>query len=89
MTIIACAVIETNPQPDFIVNVAAVEESDYAWLQDIWPDFFPTQRLQWIDELEKAPGENELTPIWLDWAMNENGYWYNTKPELAKVENEE
>jgi hypothetical protein len=89
MAIISCAVIQTDPQPDLISNVAVVEDSNYTWLQEIWSDFFPNQRLQWIDELEKAPWENELTPIWSGWAMNEEGYWYNTTPEPTEVANEE
>lgn len=87
MTSKACAQIETSPQPDLIINVIMVDDADYSFLQSVWADYFPTQRIQWLDELEKDPSSSWDSQVWSGWALNENGYWYDTTPEIRRVAN--
>lgn len=72
-----CADIETNASPEYIKNVSTAEESDWEFLKEVWRTFFPTIRLEWIDDLQAAPGYSN--PPWIGWTNEEDGW---TPPPL-------
>lgn len=66
------AIIDVNADGnDYVYNVGAVAEEDYAYLQSIWP-IYTGMRLQWIDELE--PAVPYVKPVWLQWISQTDGW---------------
>lgn len=77
MAIRRCAEIETNASPEYIKNVSVAEEADWGFLKEIWPTFYPTIRLEWLDDLHAAPGY--VDPPWINWTKEVDGW---TPPPL-------
>lgn len=73
----ACAEVETSVSPEYIRNISAAYEEDWDFLKAIWPTFYPTIRLEWLDDLHAAPGY--VDPPWIGWTHEAAGW---TPPPL-------
>ncbi len=79
MAVKACAEIAPDSTgKDYVVNVGAVDEADYTYLQSVWPGLTGT-RLQWVDELDPAPSYSR--PVWVNWTSEIDG-WHPPAFEL-------
>lgn len=78
----ACAQIEENAPEQYVFNMIEIAPQDFDFLSGIWKDFYPTQHIQWADELVAAPGNNGT--VWIGWRKLPDGTWYD--PEQIPVE---
>lgn len=68
----ACAEIAESDGVEYVYNAIEVTEDSYDFLKDIWPSVANGRRLQWISELEPAPGFDR--PVWRDWTKQNDGW---------------
>ena len=85
MAVKACAQIETDAPETYVKNMVTVEEADFDYLDSIWKDFYPTQYIQWADEL--IPTSGSVNVVWINWRLLPDGTWYD--PEFASLSPEE
>jgi hypothetical protein len=67
---------------EYVYNVVEVDPANYASLQDLWPIYMEGRRLQWISELDPAPGYER--PVWIQWTRDGN-VWLPPVEDLANA----
>ena len=67
---------------EYVYNVVEVEPANYADLQELWPIYMDGRRLQWISELDPAPGYER--PVWLQWTRD-GDVWTPPVEDLANA----
>lgn len=72
MAVLQCASVEITASPQYISNVSEVADSDWTWIRDIWPTFYPNIRLELLSELHAAPGY--VDPPWIGWTKGDDGW---------------
>lgn len=77
MAVKDCARIEVDSLGrEFVAVVMVVDESDYVWIGEIWPMFFPGCRIQWVDELVVDPSTPD-GPVATGWIKNSSDMWFD------------